>query len=161
MSAEVDFVLAQFASIAGSTTVPLRRVDRDESRILEGDIRKRKADLTKANYVGATLVDRSPSPIGGEYDHAVETVVGIRIEGLHADKYGYVDPDGVEGIPFGELVKRCKNAVLAERNYPAVTGADPTYHTLFVENESPQSSNYRDFFRTDFDVRFDGYETLP
>ena len=161
MSAEVDWVLAQFGSVVGSITVPLRRVDRDESKVLEGDIRTREGELKKANYVGATLAGRTPTPIGTEYDHAVETVVGVRVEGLHADEWGKIDPSGQEGIDFTELVGRCRNALLAERVFPNVTGADATYHTLRITNEAPQSANYRDYYRYDFDVVFRGYEDLP
>lgn len=160
MSDEVDWVLSQFGSVVGSITTPLKRVDRDESRILEGDLRKRKGDLQDANFVGATLADRDPTPIGTEYDHAVEAVVGVRIEGLHHSEYGHIDPDGVEGIPFDSLVRRLRDAVLAERTFPNVGSADGTYTDLQIANEAPQSSDYRDYYRHDFDVLFHGYEDL-
>ena len=163
MTAEVDWVLTQFGSVVGSLTAPLKRVDRDESEILEGNIRKRKGDLKDANFVGATFADRVPTPIGTEYDHAVEAVVGVRIEGLHHSEWGHVDPDGVEGIPFGDdggLVDRIRDAILVERRYPDAGGTNVTYTNLTVTNEASQSSNYADYYRYDFDVVFDGFEDL-
>ena len=160
---EVEWTLAQLGSVVGSLTTPLKRVDRDESRILEGDIRKRTAELEKANYVGAALADRTPTPIGTEYDHALETVVGVRIEGLHHSEWGHVDSDGVEGIPFGDdggLVDRIRDAILAKRRYPDAGRTNVTYTNLTVTNEASQSSNYADYYRYDFDVVFDGFEDL-
>ena len=91
-------------------------------------------------------------------------MVGIRIEGLHHSEWGHVDPDGVEGIPFdadGGLVDKIQRALLAQRTYPAAGGTAVTYTDLRVTNEAPQSSNYSDYFRTDFDVVFNGFEDLP
>jgi len=161
MSAEVDWVLEQLGSVVGSTTVPLKRVNRDESEILEDDIRKRKGDLQQANFVGATLADRDPEPLGFEYDHEVETVVGVRVEGLHAAEWGHIDPAGADGIPWDELVRRIKRALLAERTDPAVGAPDTDYHSLLITNVAPNSASYRDYYRTDFDVVFQGDETLP
>ncbi|MFC4549381.1 MULTISPECIES: hypothetical protein [Halorussus] len=161
---EVEWVLTQLGSVVGSLTTPLKRVDRDESKILDGSIRSRTAELEKANYVGATLSDVTSQPIGTEYDHSREAVVGVRIEGLTHREFGYVDPNGSSGIPFdndGGLVSRVRDALLVERTYPNAGGANVTYTDLRITNEAPQSSNYADYYRTDFDVVFNGYEDLP
>jgi hypothetical protein len=163
-SPEVDWTLTQLGSVVGSLTTPLKRVDRDESHVLDGDIRSRKEDLQKANYVGSTLADVSSVPVGTEYDHRREAVVGVRIEGLHHSEWGHVDPAGSNGIPFdndGGLVDKIRDALLAERTYPAAGGQGVTYTDLRITNESPQSSTYGDYYRHDFDVLFTGYETLP
>jgi hypothetical protein len=163
-SPEVDWTLSQLGSVVGSLTTPLKRIDRDESTILDGDIRSRTAELEKANYVGASLVDVSSSPIGTEYDHSREAVVGVRIEGLHHSQFGHVDPSGSDGIPFGDedgLVDRLRDALLVERTYPDAGSTDVTYTDLQVVNEAPQSNTYGDYYRHDFDVLFTGYETLP
>ena len=157
---EVDWTLTQLGSVVGSITTPLRRVDRDESELFESDIRERKGELEKANYVGAALDDRSTTARGPGYDHHVEAVVGVRIVGLHHSEWGHVDPDGVDGIPWDELVRRIRDALLAERNYPSINSPDGTYHTLEITNESPQSANYRDYYRHDFDVLLHGEEDL-
>lgn len=171
MTAEVDWVLSQFASVVTSVgkdytlqngdAVTLKRINRDESEILEGNIRDRKGELRQAAYVGATFADRAPTPIGTEYDHRVEAVVGVRIEGLHHSEFGHVDPDGTNGIPFDELVRRLRDALLAERTFPNVGSPDATYTDLQITNEAPQSSDYQDYYRHDFDVLFRGYEDLP
>lgn len=163
-SPEVDWTLAQLGSVVGSLTVPLRRVDRDESELLEGDISKRTADLTDANYVGASLADVSNEPVGTEYDHDREVVVGVRIEGLTHREYGYVDPSGSAGVPFdadGGLVDRIRDAILVERHYPAAGKSGVTYTDLQITNEAPQSSDYQDYYRYDFDLVLNGYEDLP
>lgn len=160
---EVDWVLSQLGSVVGSLTTPLRRVDRDESRILDGDIRKRTAELEKANYVGASLADVSSTPIGTEFDHDREAVVGVRIEGLHHSQWGHVDPSGSDGIPFGDdggLVDRIREALLAERTYPSAGGSGVTYTHLEIANEAPQSSDYEDYYFHSLDVVFHGYEDL-
>lgn len=172
MSSEVDWVLEVIDQVYGYGTLPyssgeygetppLKRVDRDDSEILEGDIRKRKGDLESANFVGATHADESTNPVGSAYDEAIETVVGIRIEGLHADKYGHVDPDGNDGIVWQALKNNIRRGLLHERSYPDVGAPDRQYHTLRVTNQADQSDQYRDFFRYDFDLVFDGFETLP
>lgn len=161
---EVDWVLEQFGSVVGSITAPLTRVDRDDSELLEGNIRDRRGDLQESNFVGATFVGRSQVPIGTEYDHDLEVVVGVRVEGLHHSEWGYIDPDGSDGIPFsgdGGLVDRLRDAILAERKRPSPDRPNIAYRHLTVENEAAQSSNYQDYYRHDFDVRFVGYEGLP
>lgn len=178
MSAEVEWVLEQIGQspVTGTMTVdgtdgvtstttiqdePLKRVNRDNSDILEGDIRTRKADLQDGLFVGATLASVSTEPLGTEFDQRVEAVVGVRIEGLHHGEWGHVDPGGTNGIPFGELVDDVTTTLYQERQFPDVGRPDTDYHTLRLENHAPQSAQYRDYYRYDFDVRFVGYETLP
>lgn len=163
-SPEVQWTLTQLGSVVGSLTTPLKRIDRDNSEFFEGSIQDRTAGLKKANYVGATLADRAPTPAGTEYDHKLETTVGVRIEGLDHSKHGYVDPSGSEGVPFdgdGGLVDRIRDALLVERQYPDAGGSNVTYHSLTISNESSQSNNWSDYYLYSFDVIFDGYETLP
>lgn len=165
-SPEVDWVLAQFADVVDAISAPLDRVDRDDSDILEGNIRSRTGELKDANYVGAGTASVARTPIGTEFDNRVERVIGVRIEGLHVDQWGHVDPGGVEGIPFDDgsgssLVDRLQTALNTEREFPGVGRSGTTYTTLYVENDAPQSTQYRDYYRYDFDARFVGYETLP
>jgi len=161
VTAEVDWVLDQLGSVVGSTTTPLRRVNRDDSRVLEQDIRSVESELQEANYVGATHVDTVQDPIGTEYDVDREVVVGVRVTGLHHSEWGHVDPDGQEGIPFDELVRRCKDALWTERTWPAA-GPDGSvsYTHLELQNEANTSEQYADFYRADWDVVFSGYEEL-
>lgn len=161
---EVDWVLEQFGSVVGSITAPLTRVDRDDSELLEGNIRDRHGDLQDSNFVGASFTDRSGDPIGTEYDYDLDVVVAVRIEGLHHSEWGHIDPDGIQGIPFsgdGGLVDRLRDAVQAERKRPSPDRPNVSYRHLQVLNEAPQSSNYQDYYRHDFDVQFVGYEDLP
>lgn len=141
--------------------VTLKRVDRDTSTILDGNVRKHTDDLQTAAFVGVSYVDRSQQAIGTEYDHQLEEVVSVRIEGLDAAEYGHIDPDGDIGIPFTTLVTRIRNAVLKGRKYPDAGGTNASFTHLLISNEAPQSRNYGDYYRHDFDVVFDGFEELP
>jgi len=140
---------------------PVKRINRDESRILEGDIRTRTGELKKANYIGATHADRATSPIGTEYNHDLETVVGIRIEGLHESEWGHVDPDGEDGLVWAEVVRTVRDALLAERTFPDASSVEGVSYThLEITNEAPQSDMWVDFYRTDLDVVLSGFEDI-
>lgn len=154
MTAEVDWVLDRMGSVVGSTTTPLRRVNRDDSRILEQDVSSIKGELTSANYVGATHVDTTEEPMGSQYDLQREVVVGVRVTGLMSSEYGYIDPSGQEGIPFDELVARCKDALWAERQWPDAGPTNVSYPHLEIQNEANTSQQWADFYRADWDVVF-------
>jgi len=172
---EVDWVLAQLASVVtdvgnnytarNGDPVTVKRVDRDESDVLEDGVRDLENELQQGCYLGATLADVVSDPIGTEYDHAREAVVGLRVVGLHNSEWGHVDEDGTDGVPWRNgsdgLVDRVRTALLSERTWPDAGGANVSYTDLQFTNESPQSSNYQDFYRWDVDVVFDGFETLP
>jgi len=180
----VEWVLDQCASVVadvesaytldvpnGTPAVDVRRVDRDTSRIWDGDgtldmsgsVKQRTAELTKGVYIGARHADTSEEPIGTEYDLDKEVVVGVRLEGLSANgEAGHVDPDGSAGVPWSGpdgLVRRVKTAIYAGREYP---DADPDvgFTHLSLANETSQSHLHADYFRTSFDVVFDGFQTL-
>jgi len=178
VSEEVDWVLDQLASavtsvgndytLSNGDSVLLKRVDRDDSQVYDTDqsvsmetpVRDRTGELQTAAFVGATLVERAPEAIGTEYDHALETVVGLRLEGLHQSEYGHIDPDGADGVPWEELKTRVRRAILSGRTHPSVGRADTDYHSLFLSNDSDSSSDYSEYYRWDCDVVFHGYEDL-
>ena len=118
-------------------------------------------ELTKAVYVGARFVDRTPTALGTEYDHAIEAVVGVRIAGLHYSEWGHVDPDGAAGIPWDVLVRRIRRAILSGRTFPDAGDQHTTYTDCQFQNESDQSDDWQDHYRYDVDVIFNGYEELP
>ncbi|MDS0258569.1 hypothetical protein NDI56_03980 [Haloarcula sp. S1CR25-12] len=180
-----EWVLDQVASVVtdvedtytrdvpdGTPPVRVRRVDRDTSRIWDGDgtldmstpIRERSAALEKGVYIGVQYAESAEEPIGTEYDLDKEVVVGVRLEGLTSQggEWGHVDPEGADGVPWhgpNGFLRRVKAAIYAGREYP---DADPDvgFTHLTLANEADQSSNYADYYRTDFDVVFDGFETL-
>lgn len=140
----------------------LARINRDEPEILETGERSRSLELSNWNAVGASLATRSTTPRGTEYDHNVETVVSIRVEGLHGSEWGQIE----SAAAFAGLVKRIKWAILSERSYPDVMpDADDIgwvcYQDLRVENDQDLSSDDKNYFRRDFDVRLTGVEELP
>jgi len=154
---------------AGSfADIPLERIDRDNSELLDGGVRSHTEDLQDSNYVGATLADRSADPIGTEYDHRLEVVVGVRIEGAHHSEWGYVNPDASlppatagDPVPWQPLVDEIRTAILRDRREPTTGETDIDYLDLQITNEAPQSADYGDYYRHDVDVLLTGYETLP
>jgi len=165
MSAEVDWVLETLQSVvdAQPVTHPLKRANRNDSEVLEGNIKSRTADLQDANYVGATLADVAGEPIGTEFDQNVERIVGVRIEG-YSGGYGHIDPAGEDGVQFDAidgLVDQITDALWAGREFPPIDHPRITFKSLYVENHAPQSDQWADYYRYDFDVRLTGHETLP
>jgi len=119
------------------------------------------ADLTDTNVVSIAPAEETSTPIGTEYDHRVERTVGVRIEAVHHSQWGYIDPHGEQGLPWGALKRCVRRAILRARTYPATGTPDISYTHLRLANETDQSANYGDYYRADLDVVFDGFETLP
>jgi hypothetical protein len=184
VTAEVDFLIGRIEDEygagampagygeAGGDPPPLRVLDRsgDEYDAGEGlagggsagsGDRGHKVDLTQTNVVSIAAVDESTTPIGTEYDHDIERVVGLRIEGLHHGEWGHIDSHGEEGIPWSALVRTIRRAILRARTYPDTGTPDISYTQLQLSNSAPQSHNYGDYYRRDEDVVFDGFESLP
>jgi hypothetical protein len=161
---EVQWVLDQLDSVVTDVDTTygatLRRVDRDESRVLETSRDTRVGQLEEAAYVGVALGDRDQEPIGTEYDLRLRTTVDVRIEGADADEFGEIDPSGADGVPFDELVRRCREAIYAGRRFPAAGNSDVDYTDVRVDSETDLSSNYADHYRADLTLLFRGYEDI-
>ncbi len=143
----------------------LARINRDEPEILESGERTRSVELTQWSAIGAGLASRTPTPVGTEYDHRVETTISCRLEGVtsRGDEWGHVD----SAAHFEQLVRYVQHAINAERSYPTVDDVDQdgigsvAYHSLFIENETDLSHENKDYFRRDWDVRLVGFSSLP
>jgi len=130
----------------------------DSIGVNEGEI-SNNFDLSKDNAITVgSSPDRLTSPIGTEYDLDVEDGVSVLVEGVHESEWGHV----ADGQQFRALVDEVQRALLVDRNWPLrnVNG-DEHYHTLRIENETNRSSENKDYYATQFDVLFDGYEELP
>lgn len=139
-------------------TVPVRRVDRDESSIYDLEpIRSRTADLQASNLIGVSLQERPSEPAGTDA-HRVEAIVGVRVEGLHHSEWGHIDPDGVEGVAFEALYSAVRQTLRDARSYPDVDRPATQYRIATVENDTNRSSNYSDHYEYRLDVRFRGFE---
>ena len=148
--------------------IPIERVDRDNSELLDGNVRSHSEDLQASNYVGATVADADRQAIGTEYDHSLEVVVGVRIEGLHHTEYGYIDPDASlppatagDPVPWSEFVDEVRTAILRDRTFPSTSRSDIGYTDLQIANDTPAASDYGDYYRRDMDIILNGFETLP
>lgn len=163
---EVDFVLDCLSEVVDTSVAPLRRVDRDESVLYDGDggvpdmrtpIKKRKGDLKKANYVAATFngnADRTPLGVDG--GDVVQPTVSVRIEGYTSRGYGWIDPENVDGVPWDTLVENVKQAIRDQQYDPDVEDYDVDAVRLYLENESDSSHLWSDYYLATFDVRFVG-----
>jgi len=166
----VDLVLSAIKDnwSAGSySDIPLERIDRDNSKKLAGNIRSHTEDLQNSNYVGAAYQDRETSPIGTSYDHELDVVIGVRIEGLHHSEFGYVDPDANlppatagDPVPWRDLVKEIRDAITDERRRPDTGQSDVEFADLTVLFEDPGSTAYGDAYRHDLEISFGGFEDL-
>jgi hypothetical protein len=139
---------------------PLELIDRSDTE-RENGRRSQTGELTDANIVSIASVDEETQPTGTEYDHDIDLVCGVRIEGLHHSEWGHIDSEGRNGVPWRSLVRLVRRAILRERTFPAVGTPDTAYTALKLANGADQSSNYADYYRYDCDVIFSGYETLP
>ncbi|KZX49297.1 hypothetical protein [Haloarcula sp. K1] len=182
MSADVDWVLDQLASVVDSVAtdysitnqdgtasdVVIKRVDRDDAQVYEGSqsvdmttpITERTGELQTGCFIGATQASGAEEPIGTEYDLDIEHVVGLRVEGLHESQFGHVDPAGEDGIPFDELKHRIRMALYNGREYPSAGRSNVSFTHLQLTNPAPQSDDWQHYFRWDVDVVFDGFEDL-
>jgi len=169
---EVKFVLDALDGVvdAQPDAHPLRRVDRNSSRVYDGGgtldmtqpIHDRTDDLLQANYVSVALQTRDNDPIGTEYNLATDMVASVRVEALlYGEAYGHAHPDGKDGRPvFDDLYHDIRGALLDERTYPQDSAFRDAKLELQVVNEDYQSSEWADFFRREFDLVFRGRESL-
>lgn len=170
LGAVADAVATEYTLDSGDD-VQLRRVDRDNSLVIDtgGSFDMTQAivdlenDLKKANYVGARFADRSGEYTGTEPERDLDEVVGVRILG-YSGSYGHVDPLGEDGIPFqgtdDALVERIQAALYDQLEYPDAGRTDVAFTHLDIVNESPVMADWQDYYRYDFDVAFNGFETL-
>ncbi|MFC6973650.1 hypothetical protein ACFQL1_01560 [Halomicroarcula sp. GCM10025709] len=176
---ETTWVLDQLASAqsniaagysdSNGNPVELIRVDRDESQLydgsgsfdMSGSVRSRSGDLKDGVFVGVTHADTTSEPIGTEYDHRRETIVGVRIEGMHTSEWGKIDPAGESGIPWADAVRAVRRAITNRRTFPDAGARHVSYTDLTLANEVDDAASHSDYYLATFDVVFNGYETLP
>lgn len=151
--------------------VPVERVDRDNSGLLDDTpIHRHAAELEEMNYVGARNASSPSTPIGTEYDHSRDDVVGVRVVGAHVSEFGAIDPEiGTSNettvshptCTWQNLLVNIRRAILANRTFPGADVPTVAYTSLVIENWTDTASDFGDYYRADFDVRFTGFEALP
>jgi len=169
----VKWVLDELGAVVDAQPAdhPLRRVDRDNSLLYDGGgafdmsaaITDRTSSFRKANYVGAAFVGRDGSYVGTEPDRDLEEAVGIRIEG-YSGSYGHVDPLEEDGVVFhgtdGALVEQIRSTLFNALEYPDAGRTNVGFTHLDIVNQAPALTDWEEHYRYDFDVVFDGFETL-
>ena len=168
MRPEAEFVLQALEDVvqAQPPEHPLWRVDRDNSEIYDGrgpidmtePMHKRKGELEKANFVGVAWESRSGNPVGTDFHVDGDIVASVRLEGMRGGdrsaEFGHIDPTGLGGVVWTDLYEQVRGALLDERTYPDHESFRDVKLDLRIANETDQSSNWRDFYRADFDVVF-------
>lgn len=169
----VEWVLDELGTVVDSQPAdhPLFRVDRDNSLLYDGGgtfdmgaaIEKRTKGLKKANYVGARYAPPESSYVGTEADLDLAEVVGVRVEG-YSGSFGHIDPTGVDGVVFhgtdNALVQQIKDALLDQLKFPDAGRTNVAFTHLSITNETPAIADWEEHYRYDFDVVFDGFETI-
>lgn len=171
---EVEFLLDVFSDVADAQPAdhPLRRVDRDTSRVYETGapldmtrpLYTREADLEAANHVGVASQTTDPTPAGPNQRYELVATASIRLEALTREggQYGHVHPEREDGAPtFDTLFRGVLDAIRAEMSYPGVGRPGVAYRDLTLTNVDEQLSDYKDFYRAEFDVQFRGYTDTP
>ena len=180
MTTETNWILEQLDDVVNSVgqdystrdgdPVEVIRINRNESVVFETDetidmtdaLHQRKEDLQRGVFIGAQLADRDADADGVKGDpDRIESVIGLRIEGLTHREWGHVDPAGENGVPFDVLTRRVRRVLRESLSYPDTNTPHTTYHDLIFTNESPLSWQYRDYYRYDVDAALRGRETLP
>ena len=169
----VQWVLDELGAVVDAQPAdhPLRRVDRDNSLVIDTGgsfdmsqaMDELKNDLQQANYVGARFADRSGEYVGTSPQRDLDEVVGIRILG-YSGSYGHVDPLGEDGIVFqgtdNALVEQIQAALYDALQFPDAGRTDVAFTHLDITNEEPVMADWQSFYRYDFDIVFNGFETL-
>ena len=170
LGAVVDDVAANY-TLGNGDPVQLHRVDRDHSLRYDGggnfdmsaSMEDLENDLKNGTYVGARFADRDGSYIGTNPNLDLESVIGVRIIG-YSGSFGHIDPMGENGIPFQgtdeALVERIRSTLYDALEWPDAGRTDVSFTHLTITNEAPAMAEWQDYHRYDFDVAFDGFETL-
>ena len=138
------------------------RIDRDEPLILETGTRTRSVELSRHAAIGASLNDRARTAIGTEFDADVETVIDVRIEGLHESEHGTIESKREHTRHW----QWARHALDTRRTYPTIDPDAPDigrvhYEDFHIDQTDALSSEYRDHYRTDLTVRLAGKTELP
>lgn len=171
---EVEFLLEALADVVDAQPAdhPLRRVDRDTARVYEtgapldmqSPLYTRKEDLQEANFVGVASQTTDPTPAGPNQRYELAATTSIRLEALTRDggEWGHVHPESEDGTPtFDELFRQVFDAIRGEMSYPDVGRPGVAYRDLTITNVDEQLSDFKDFYRAEFDVQFRGYTDTP
>lgn len=123
------------------------------------DQRSATGDLTRGNFVGVAYTDASRSISGWEYDHDLDDVISVRVEGLHEDEWGHLADDDA----FRQLREEVERCLELERQWPIppADSRDDYYRTLVFRNQTLMNPSWADKYRYDFDVGFLGRRDLP
>lgn len=159
----LDSISDNYAGVTDIADVPLERIDRNNFINLDqGDRHRMSEQLDRTNLVGAGIGSLTPTPVGTDYNHNTDIVVGLRLEGAHHTEHGHIDPDGNNGVAWDTLKDKVHDAIMEDRLQPSVSNRpNRDYRHILELNVVDRSSEYLDYYRFDADYVFVAYETLP
>jgi len=151
-------------SYSGSTPAI---VDGDDAESTSWNGRKVAYDLSKNN---AVIVSSSPARqqdiIGTEFDYRFDDGVSIRVVAAHDDQVNYPndsDSPGVTGsAEFRALYQEVRRILHNHWKWPDRNqSGDQHTDTLWIEDETNLSPQYKDLFEYDITASVRGFEELP
>lgn len=165
---EVQFILDAISNNwTGSETdiadVPLERIDRDNGFNLDSGEHVHADKPTKANLVGAASSTTDAEALGKHYEHRIQRVVNVRVQGAIDREHGEIErTDNATGPPQWQyVVNNVRRSILTDREFPAVADRPNLDYTWIEErNQQDLSRNWSDWYRWTADYVFRGFETL-
>lgn len=130
----------------------LKRINRDDSEIMEDNLRSRKADLEESNFVGVSKSTEDRTPLGTDAEE-IEVLLDVRVEALHEDAFGQIAGEQA----FNELVDSIKQAIETEATAPSITTEHrATFVRAYIQNEEDTNQLFKDYYINEFSVRLRG-----
>jgi hypothetical protein len=135
---------------------PIRYNRRDGIRLDTG-AHTPEVSAAEDAIASVALTGVSRTPIGTEFDYRFEATLSARLEGVHVDERGTVDPDS-ETASWPALSNEFERALDTERRFPT---DDREVLSQTVELDNDLSRNLSDHYRADWTVTIDGFEDAP
>lgn len=144
----------------------LARFNRDEPKVIYPDDteeRTNSPDAQRYNTVGVSKGSVNREFRGQKPQYRTVTVLDVRVTARADEEWG----EETNVSTFETLVREIQETINQNISYPSVDESPSndtgtvTYHDVGVFNEQPLSSQFKDQYRTDFEVRLRGDQDTP
>jgi hypothetical protein len=142
---------------ASSAGHPIR-YNREDGKRLDTGNRTQGVDFTEGNVVSVRTVNRDRTPVGTEFDYRFVATLSVRLEGVHTDERGGIDPTGSNGVPWQDLTRELEAALDRDRTFPT---SDANVLSMVTSLDRDFSGDLKDNYRADYTVEIRGYEIAP
>jgi len=140
----------------------LVRRNRDNAETLDAVGRREEGvDLDLYNAISVSYGSRQDELFGTTPQYRIQTVLDVRIEGVHEDEHGQITDDD----EFRKLVKYTQHAIDTQITYPSVPSTDDIgrveYLDLRIQDETAGLSAAKDYYDYTFSVSMRGNKNTP